>query len=157
MFFEPLTFEDIMGIIEQEDIEGVIVQFGGQTSINLSVPLAKAGVKILGTPYESIDRVEDRERFTEVLNELNIYQAPYGLANSFDEAREAAERIGFPVLVRPSYVIGGRAMEIVYDTDELEEYMKEAVKVSPEHPILVDKFLEDAIELDVHSRNHGAY
>jgi carbamoyl-phosphate synthase large subunit len=149
LFFEPLTFEDIMGIIEQEDIEGVIVQFGGQTSINLSVPLAKAGVKILGTPYESIDRVEDKERFTEVLNELNIYQAPYGLANSFDEAREAAERIGFPVLVRPSYVIGGRAMEIVYDTDELEEYMKEAVKVSPEHPILVDKFLEDAIELDV--------
>ena len=149
LFFEPLTFEDIMGIIEQEDIEGVIVQFGGQTSINLSVPLAKAGVKILGTPYESIDRVEDRERFTEVLNELNIYQAPYGLANSFDEAREAAERIGFPVLVRPSYVIGGRAMEIVYDTNELEEYMKEAVKVSPEHPILVDKFLEDAIELDV--------
>ena len=149
LFFEPLTFEDIMGIIEQEDIEGVIVQFGGQTSINLSVPLAKAGVKILGTPYESIDRVEDRERFTQVLNELNIYQAPYGLANSFDEAREAAERIGFPVLVRPSYVIGGRAMEIVYDTNELEEYMKEAVKVSPEHPILVDKFLEDAIELDV--------
>ena len=149
LFFEPLTFEDIMGIIEQEDIEGVIVQFGGQTSINLSVPLAKAGVKILGTPYESIDRVEDRERFTEVLNELNIYQAPYGLANSFDEAREAAERIGFPVLVRPSYVIGGRAMEIVYDTNELEEYMKEAVTVSPEHPILVDKFLEDAIELDV--------
>lgn len=149
LFFEPLTFEDIMGIIEQEDIEGVIVQFGGQTSINLSVPLAKAGVNILGTPYESIDRVEDRERFTQVLNELNIYQAPYGLANSFDEAREAAERIGFPVLVRPSYVIGGRAMEIVYDTNELEEYMKEAVKVSPEHPILVDKFLEDAIELDV--------
>ena len=149
LFFEPLTFEDIMGIIEQEDIEGVIVQFGGQTSINLSVPLAKAGVKILGTPYESIDRVEDRERFTEVLNKLNIYQAPYGLANSFDEAKEAAERIGFPVLVRPSYVIGGRAMEIVYDINELEEYMEEAVRVSPEHPILVDKFLEDAIELDV--------
>lgn len=149
LFFEPLTFEDVMGIIEQEDIEGVIVQFGGQTSINLSVPLAKAGVKILGTPYESIDRVEDRERFTQVLNELNIHQAPYGLANSFEEAKEAAENIGFPVLVRPSYVIGGRAMEIVYDLDELEEYMKEAVKVSPEHPILVDKFLEDAVELDV--------
>ena len=149
LFFEPLTFEDIMGIIEQVEPEGVIVQFGGQTSINLSVPLAKAGVKILGTPYESIDRVEDRERFTEVLNKLNIHQAPYGLANSFDEAREAAERIGFPVLVRPSYVIGGRAMEIVYGLDELEEYMKEAVKVSPEHPILVDKFLEDAVELDV--------
>jgi len=149
LFFEPLTFEDIMGIIEQVEPEGVIVQFGGQTSINLSVPLAKAGVKILGTPYESIDRVEDRERFTEVLNDLNIRQAPYGLANSFDEAREAAERIGFPVLVRPSYVIGGRAMEIVYCVEELEEYMKEAVKVSPEHPILVDKFLEDAVELDV--------
>lgn len=149
LFFEPLTYEDIMGIIEQVEPEGVIVQFGGQTSINLSVPLAKAGVKILGTPYESIDRVEDRERFTEVLNDLNILQAPYGLANSFDEAKEAAERIGFPVLVRPSYVIGGRAMEIVYCLEELEEYMKEAVKVSPEHPILVDKFLEDAVELDV--------
>ena len=149
LFFEPLTYEDIMGIIEQVQPDGVIVQFGGQTSINLSVPLAKAGVKILGTPYESIDRVEDRERFTEVLNDLNIRQAPYGLANSFEEAKEAAERIGFPVLVRPSYVIGGRAMEIVYCVEELEEYMKEAVKVSPEHPILVDKFLEDAVELDV--------
>lgn len=149
LFFEPLTFEDVMAIIEQEDIEGVIVQFGGQTSINLSVPLAKAGVKILGTPYESIDRVEDRERFTEVLNKLNIRQAPYGLAHSFEDAKEAAENIGFPVLVRPSYVIGGRAMEIVYDLNELEEYMVEAVKVSPEHPILVDKFLEDAVELDV--------
>ncbi|MDO5850032.1 MAG: carbamoyl-phosphate synthase large subunit [Methanobacteriaceae archaeon] len=149
LFFEPLTFEDVMAIIEQEDIEGVIVQFGGQTSINLSVPLAKAGVKILGTPYESIDRVEDRERFTEVLNKLNIHQAPYGLAHSFEDAKEAAENIGFPVLVRPSYVIGGRAMEIVYDLNELEEYMEEAVKVSPEHPILVDKFLEDAVELDV--------
>lgn len=149
LFFEPLTFEDVMGIIEREEIEGVIVQFGGQTSINLSVPLAKAGVKILGTPYESIDRVEDRERFTQVLNKLNIRQAPHGLANSFDEAKEAAENIGFPVLVRPSYVIGGRAMEIVYGLNELEEYMEEAVKVSPEHPILVDKFLEDAVELDV--------
>ncbi|MCQ2976892.1 MAG: carbamoyl-phosphate synthase large subunit [archaeon] len=149
LFFEPLTFEDVMGIIEQEDVEGVIVQFGGQTSINLSVPLAKAGVKILGTPYESIDRVEDRERFTEVLNKLNIHQAPYGLAHSFEEAKEAAENIGFPVLVRPSYVIGGRAMEIVYNLTELETYMEEAVKVSPEHPILVDKFLEDAVELDV--------
>ena len=112
LFFEPITFEDVMGVIDQEKPDGVIVQFGGQTSINLAVPLANAGVKILGTPYESID-------------------------------------ITFPVLVRPSYVIGGRAMEIVYDNNELEEYMKEAVKVSPEHPILVDKFLEDAIELDV--------
>ncbi|WP_407374516.1 carbamoyl-phosphate synthase large subunit [Methanobrevibacter sp.] len=149
LFFEPLTFEDVMGVIEQEKPDGVIVQFGGQTSINLAVPLANAGVKILGTPYESIDRVEDRELFAELLEKLHIHQAPYGTANSFEEAKEIAERITFPVLVRPSYVIGGRAMEIVYDTHELEEYMKEAVKVSPDHPILVDKFLEDAIELDV--------
>ena len=149
LFFEPITFEDVMGVIEQEKPDGVIVQFGGQTSINLAVPLANAGVKILGTPYESIDRVEDRELFAELLEKLHIHQAPYGTANSFEEAKEIAEKITFPVLVRPSYVIGGRAMEIVYDTNELEEYMKEAVKVSPDHPILVDKFLEDAIELDV--------
>ena len=149
LFFEPLTFEDVMGVIEQEKPDGVIVQFGGQTSINLAVPLANAGVKILGTPYESIDRVEDRELFADLLEKLHIHQAPYGTANSFEEAKEIAEKITFPVLVRPSYVIGGRAMEIVYDTNELEEYMKEAVKVSPDHPILVDKFLEDAIELDV--------
>lgn len=149
LFFEPITFEDVMGIIDQEKPDGVIVQFGGQTSINLAVPLANAGVKILGTPYESIDGVEDRELFAKLLNKLHIHQASYGTANSFEEAREIAERITFPVLVRPSYVIGGRAMEIVYDNNELEKYMKEAVKVSPEHPILVDKFLEDAIELDV--------
>lgn len=149
LYFEPLTFEDVMGIIEQENPDGVIVQFGGQTSINLAVPLANAGVKILGTPYESIDRVEDRELFAEVLEKLHIHQAPYGTANSFEEAKEIAQRITYPVLVRPSYVIGGRAMEIVYDDNELEEYMEEAVKVSPEHPILVDKFLEDAVELDV--------
>ncbi len=149
LFFEPLTFEDVMGVINQEKPDGVIVQFGGQTSINLAVPLANAGVKILGTPYESIDRVEDRELFADLLEKLQIHQAPYGTANSFEEAKAIAEEITFPVLVRPSYVIGGRAMEIVYDNNELEEYMKEAVKVSPEHPILVDKFLEDAIELDV--------
>ncbi len=140
LFFEPITFEDVMGIIDQEKPDGVVVQFGGQTSINLAVPLANAGVKILGTPYESIDGVEDRELFAQLLNKLHIHQAPYGTANSFEEAKEIAERITFPVLVRPSYVIGGRAMEIVYDNNELEEYMKEAVKVSPEHPILVDKF-----------------
>ncbi len=128
LFFEPITFEDVMGIIDQEKPDGVIVQFGGQTSINLAVPLANAGVKILGTPYESIDGVEDRELFAKLLNKLHIHQAPYGTANSFEEAREIAERITFPVLVRPSYVIGGRAMEIVYDNNELEKYMKEAVK-----------------------------
>lgn len=149
LYFEPLTLEDVMNIIDKEKPYGVVVQFGGQTSINLAVPLAREGVRILGTPHESIDRVEDRERFTRVLTHLNIPQADYGIAYSFEDARKVAERIGFPVLVRPSYVLGGRAMEIVYDDEELKEYMHEAVRISPEHPILVDKFLEDAIEIDV--------
>ncbi len=149
LYFEPLTLEDVMAIVEKEKPYGVVVQFGGQTSINLAVPLANQGVRILGTPHESIDRVEDRERFTRVLNLLEIPQADYGIANSFEDAQNVAQRIGYPVLVRPSYVLGGRAMEIVYDDMELQEYMKEAVRISPEHPILVDKFLEDAIEIDV--------
>lgn len=149
LYFEPLTLEDVMGVVSKENPHGVVVQFGGQTSINLAVPLAREGVKILGTPHESIDRVEDRERFTRVLNRLEIPQADYGIAYSFEDARKVAERIGFPVLVRPSYVLGGRAMEIVYDDKELKEYMIEAVRISPKHPILVDKFLEDAIEIDV--------
>ena len=149
LYFEPLTLEDVMNIVNKENPYGVVVQFGGQTSINLAVPLAEEGVRILGTPHESIDRVEDREQFTKVLDRLGIPQADFGIAHSFEDAKAAAERIGFPVLVRPSYVLGGRAMEIVYDNTELEEYMKEAVKISPEHPILVDKFLEDAIEVDV--------
>ncbi|MGB8232500.1 MAG: carbamoyl-phosphate synthase large subunit [Methanobacterium sp.] len=155
LYFEPLTLEDVMSIMDKENPDGVIVQFGGQTSINLAVPLAEEGIQILGTAHESIDRVEDRERFTEVLNLLDIPQAEYGIAHSFEDARLVAERIGFPVLVRPSYVLGGRAMEIVYDDDELREYMKEAVKISPEHPILVDKFLEDAIEIDVDALSDG--
>lgn len=155
LYFEPLTLEDVMGIINKENPYGVVVQFGGQTSINLAVPLAREGVRILGTPYESIDRVEDRERFTKVLNKLEIPQADYGIAYSYEEAHKAAERIGFPVLVRPSYVLGGRAMEIVYDNNELREYMAEAVRISPEHPILVDKFLEDAIEIDVDALSDG--
>lgn len=149
LYFEPLTLEDVMAIVEKEKPHGVVVQFGGQTSINLAVPLANQGVKILGTPHESIDRVEDRERFTRVLNQLKIPQADYGITYSFEDAQDVAQRIGYPVLVRPSYVLGGRAMEIVYDDLELQEYMKEAVRISPEHPILVDKFLEDAIEIDV--------
>ena len=155
LYFEPLTLEDVMNIMDKENPDGVVVQFGGQTSINLAVPLAEEGIQILGTAHESIDRVEDRERFTEVLNLLEIPQAEYGIAHSFEDARLAAERIGFPVLVRPSYVLGGRAMEIVYDDNELKEYMKEAVKISPEHPILVDKFLEDAIEIDVDALSDG--
>ena len=155
LYFEPLTLEDVMNIMDKENPDGVVVQFGGQTSINLAVPLAEEGIQILGTAHESIDRVEDRERFTEVLNLLDIPQAEYGIAHSFEDARLVAERIGFPVLVRPSYVLGGRAMEIVYDDKELKEYMKEAVKISPEHPILVDKFLEDAIEIDVDALSDG--
>ncbi len=155
LYFEPLTLEDVMSIMDKEKPDGVVVQFGGQTSINLAVPLAEEGIQILGTAHESIDRVEDRERFTEVLNLLEIPQAEYGIAHSFEDARLVAERIGFPVLVRPSYVLGGRAMEIVYDDNELKEYMKEAVKISPEHPILVDKFLEDAIEIDVDALSDG--
>lgn len=155
LYFEPLTLEDVLAIINKENPYGVIVQFGGQTSINLAVPLAMEGVRILGTPHESIDRVEDRERFTEVLDKLKIPQADYGIAHSFEDAHKVAERIGFPVLVRPSYVLGGRAMQIVYDDDELREYMTEAVRISPEHPILVDKFLEDAIEIDVDALSDG--
>ena len=155
LYFEPLTLEDVMSIMDKENPDGVVVQFGGQTSINLAVPLAEEGIQILGTAHESIDRVEDRERFTEVLNLLDIPQADYGIAHSFEDARLVAERIGFPVLVRPSYVLGGRAMEIVYDDKELKEYVKEAVKISPEHPILVDKFLEDAIEIDVDALSDG--
>ena len=155
LYFEPLTLEDVMNIMDKENPDGVVVQFGGQTSINLAVPLAEEGIQILGTAHESIDRVEDRERFTEVLNLLDIPQAEYGIAYSFEDARIVAERIGFPVLVRPSYVLGGRAMEIVYDDTELKKYMKEAVKISPEHPILVDKFLEDAIEIDVDALSDG--
>ena len=155
LYFEPLTLEDVMSIMDKEKPDGVVVQFGGQTSINLAVPLAKEGIQILGTAHESIDCVEDRERFTEVLDLLEIPQAEYGIAYSFEDARLVAKRIGFPVLVRPSYVLGGRAMEIVYDDLKLKEYMKEAVKISPEHPILVDKFLEDAIEIDVDALSDG--
>ncbi|MDD3985179.1 MAG: carbamoyl-phosphate synthase large subunit [Methanobacterium sp.] len=155
LYFEPLTLEDVMNIMDKEKPDGVVVQFGGQTSINLAVPLAEEGIPILGTAHESIDRVEDRERFTDVLNLLNIPQAEYGIAYSFEDARIVAGRIGFPVLVRPSYVLGGRAMEIVYDDIKLKKYMKEAVKISPEHPILVDKFLQDAIEVDVDALSDG--
>ncbi|MEE8401653.1 MAG: carbamoyl-phosphate synthase large subunit [Candidatus Hydrothermarchaeaceae archaeon] len=155
LYFEPLTFEDVMNVIETEKPYGVIVQFGGQTSLNLAIPLMKEGVKILGTSPENIDRAEDRERFTKVLSKLGIPQAPYGTGFSFGEAKAIAERIGYPVLVRPSYVLGGRAMEIVYDNAQLKEYMKEAIAVSEDHPVLVDKFLKEAIEVDVDAVSDG--
>jgi len=149
LYFEPLTFEDVLNIIEAEKPEGVIVQFGGQTPLNLSVPLDRAGVPILGTPPDAIDRAEDRKRFQELLHKLNLKQPPNGTAESPEEALEIAARIGYPVVVRPSYVLGGRAMEIVFDDQDLGRYMNEAVLASPEHPVLVDKFLKSAIEIDV--------
>jgi carbamoyl-phosphate synthase large subunit len=149
LYFEPLTLEDVLAIVDREQPFGVIVQFGGQTPLKLAVALEHAGVPILGTPPDAIDRAEDRERFDLVLDKLALKRPPSGMARSFEEARSVAERIGYPVLVRPSYVLGGRAMEIVHDTESLARYMQYAVKASPEHPVLVDRFLADAIEVDV--------
>ncbi len=149
LYFEPLTVEDVLNIVDIEKPIGVIVQFGGQTPLNISVPLAKAGVNILGTSPDSIDRAEDRKRFQQMLKKLKLIQPDNGTATSFEGAKKVANRIGYPVVVRPSYVLGGRAMEIVYDEEGLSNFMEKAVEASPEHPILVDKFLEDAIEVDV--------
>jgi carbamoyl-phosphate synthase large subunit len=149
LYFEPLTFEDVLNIIESERPEGIIVQFGGQTPLNLAGPLFKAGAPILGTSPDAIDRAEDRDRFCELLRKLSLRQPDNGTATGVDDARAIAEKIGYPVVVRPSYVLGGRAMEIVYDADSLTRYMKTAVAASSDHPILIDKFLEDAIEVDI--------
>ncbi|WP_390883410.1 carbamoyl-phosphate synthase large subunit [Kovacikia minuta] len=157
LYFEPLTKEDVLNIIEAENPVGVIIQFGGQTPLKLAVPLQKylnsdtctVSTKIWGTSPDSIDTAEDRERFEKILRELDIKQPPNGMARSYQEALEAARRISYPVVVRPSYVLGGRAMEIVYSDTELERYMTYAVQVEPDHPILIDKFLENAVEVDV--------
>lgn len=155
LYFEPLTLEDVLSIVKEEQPFGVIVQFGGQTPLRLSVPLERAGVPILGTSPDSIDRAEDRERFKDVLETLGLRQPPSGTSRSTDEAVRIAGEIGYPVLVRPSYVLGGRAMQIVYDEARLRRYMREAVSVSPEHPVLIDKFLDDAIEVDVDAVSDG--
>ncbi len=155
LYFEPLTREDVLNIVEREKPEGIIVQFGGQTPLNLAVPLEKAGVCILGTSPDSIDRAEDRERFKALIQKLGLIQPQNGTATSFEDARAVAREIGYPVVVRPSYVLGGRAMEIVYDEETLERYIRDAVKASPEHPILIDKFLEEAIEVDVDAISDG--
>src|SRR5262245_49556368 len=149
LYFEPITFEDVMEIVDREKPVGVIVQFGGQTPLNLALRLMRAGVPIIGTSPESIDLAEDRKRFGSLLAKLGIPQPPNGTALSIEEAREVAARIGYPVLVRPSYVLGGRAMQIVSDEASLDNYMANAVEASPEHPILIDSFLEDAFEVDV--------
>ncbi|MBD2346502.1 carbamoyl-phosphate synthase large subunit [Anabaena subtropica] len=160
LYFEPLTKEDVLNIIEAENPVGIIVQFGGQTPLKLALPLqeylqrleddsSSIPTKIWGTSPDSIDTAEDRERFEKILKQLNISQPPNGIARSYEDALIVARRIGYPVVVRPSYVLGGRAMEIVYSDTELERYMTFAVQVEPEHPILIDKFLENAIEVDV--------
>ncbi len=155
LYFEPLTFEDVLAIVETEKPVGVIVQYGGQTPLKLAVALEKAGVPIIGTSPDAIDRAEDRERFQALLNKLNLRQPANGIARAYDEAEKIAERIGYPVVVRPSYVLGGRAMEIVYNVERLRDYMKYAVDASPEHPVLIDKFLVDAIEVDVDALADG--
>src|SRR5436309_555389 len=155
LFFEPLTLEDTLALLHRERPEGVIVQFGGQTPLRLAVPLARAGVPIIGTTPDAIDRAEDRERFEEVLAKLDLRRPPNGVARAPEEAVGIAEALGYPVLVRPSYVLGGRAMEIVYDRDSLARYVRVAVRASPAHPVLIDKFLEDAIEVDVDAVSDG--
>jgi carbamoyl-phosphate synthase large subunit len=155
LYFEPLTLEDVYHIIEREKPMGVIVQFGGQTPLKLAVPLEKLGVRILGTSPDSIDRAEDRKRFKELLDRLGLRQAESGTAVSCDEAVDAANSIGYPVMVRPSYVLGGRAMEIVYDEESIRNYMTRAVKASPDRPVLVDRYLEDAVEIDVDAISDG--
>jgi len=148
LYFEPITVEDILGIYAREQAEGVIVQFGGQTPLNIAAELAAAGVKILGTPPDVIELAEDRDRFRRMMQRLGIPQPDSDMASNLQEALAVAHRIGFPLMVRPSFVLGGRAMEIVYDEAMLAEYVQAAVDVSPERPILIDKYLENAIEAE---------
>jgi len=156
LYFEPLTLEDVLHIVEREKPLGVILQFGGQTPLKLAKALEAHGVNILGTKADAIDRAEDRKRFKELVDKLNLKQPPSGTAKSLEEALKIADSLGYPILVRPSYVLGGRAMEIVYDEDSLRRYMKEAVKVSEDHPVLIDRYLEDAIEVDVDAISDGS-
>lgn len=149
LYFEPLTFEDVMDIVDVEDPDGVVVTLGGQTPLKLAHDLEEAGVHIMGTKPEAIDLAEDRDRFSLILDELDITYPQAGMASSFEEACQVADHIGFPLLVRPSYVLGGRGMAIVYDAQQLETYMVEAAKISPDHPVYLDRFLEGAVEVDV--------
>jgi carbamoyl-phosphate synthase large subunit len=148
LYFEPLTVEDVLSIYEKEKPEGIIVQFGGQTPLNIANELAQAGVRIIGTTPETIDLAEDRDRFRQMMRKLGIPQPASGMANTLEEALEVAEEIGYPLMVRPSYVLGGRAMEVVHDEEMLKHYVSAAVDVTPERPILIDKFLENAIEAE---------
>jgi len=155
LYFEPLTHEDVLNIVHREQPMGVVLQFGGQTPLKLALPLSKAGVQILGTSPDAIDLAEDRERFRDLLNRLGLHQAESGTARSVEEAVRIAGEISYPVMVRPSYVLGGRSMQIVYDEAGLLEYMRSAVKASPNHPVLIDKYLADAIEVDADAISDG--
>jgi carbamoyl-phosphate synthase large subunit len=157
LYFEPLTLENVLDIIDKEKPDGVIVQFGGQTPLNLAVPLKEAGVNIIGTSPDDIDRAEDRKRFREVLFKVKLQQPASDTATSIEEAKQIAQRLSYPVMVRPSYVLGGRAMEIVYGEEYLENYMRFAVEASEEHPVLVDKYLDAAIEIDVDAISDGKH
>ncbi|HIE26025.1 TPA: carbamoyl-phosphate synthase large subunit, partial [Candidatus Poribacteria bacterium] len=157
LYFEPLTLENVLDIIDKEKPDGVIVQFGGQTPLNLAVPLKEAGVNIIGTSPDDIDRAEDRKRFRQALFEVKLQQPQSDTATSIEEAKGVAQRLGYPVMIRPSYVLGGRAMEIVYDEEDLDGYMRFAVEASEEHPVLVDKYLDDAIEIDVDAISDGKH
>jgi carbamoyl-phosphate synthase large subunit len=156
LYFEPLTAEDVLGIYEHEKPEGVIVQFGGQTPLNLASELAEAGIRILGTSPDTIDLAEDRDRFRKIISSLGIPEPESGMANTLEEAREIAAEIGYPLMVRPSYVLGGRAMKIVLDEEMLEQYVTEATDVSPDRPLLIDDFLEDAIEAEADALSDGS-
>ena len=159
LYFEPLTAEDVIHIYRAENkedlVKGIIVQFGGQTPLNLAAELKAAGVRILGTSVESIERAEDRKLFSSMLDKLGLRQPSNGTATTTDEALVAAKKIGFPLLLRPSFVLGGRAMRIVYSEDEIRTYMKECTEVAPGRPILLDRFLEDATDVDVDCVSDG--
>ena len=159
LYFEPLTIEDVLNIVEVErqngDLLGLVVQFGGQTPLKLALPLEQAHVPILGTSPDAIDRAEDRERFKVLVDKLGLRQPASGTARSFSEAAAIASSISYPIMVRPSYVLGGRAMEIIYDEKSLKTYITQAIQVSSDHPVLIDKYLEDAIEIDVDALSDG--
>ena len=155
LYFEPLTEEDVLNIVEREQPMGVVLQFGGQTPLKLALSLSRAGVNILGTSPDAIDRAEDRARFRELLDKLGLRQAESGMAHSVEEALKIAAEITYPVMVRPSYVLGGRSMQIVYDEAGLLQYMNSAVKASAQHPVLIDKYLRDAIEVDADAISDG--
>ena len=155
LYFEPLTFEDVMSVIDIEKPKGVIVQFGGQTPLKLAQALKNAGAPIIGTQPESIDQAEDRELFKSMVQELDLLQPYNEVATNLEEAIVNAKRVEYPLVVRPSYVLGGRAMEIVYNDDELKTYMTEAVKVSNQSPVLLDHFLNKAIEVDIDAVSDG--